>query len=859
VLLPVVRRTCATALVAALLSYAALTPLTPFARDTYATDARRHVILGGVILVYALSLGAMRRLPRRTALDVPILLVLVAMGVGVAASLDRRVSAEWVLTVLPVAPLFYLLADHRLFAAATLRRGIMVTGVVVAAFALTSVWRQWQDWLTLVRAVEGVLARRLLLPPDVPRVEGVGSHPNVLAAVLAVCAPCFITSIAGSSRWRRAGACAGLALVAAGLFFTLSRAAWVGAIVGAGVTAAGTAVAGHYRPRHPLRWLAVAALAAGLALALAASIGGARPDWLFRDSLDPRADMRRVGIEVFNEHRLTGAGPGMYVALYPEHRGAYPFAAVHSHNVPVQIAADYGLGGLAVAATMFGTVCVIVARRFLRGTAQQRRMAALAAGSLAAFGIHGLADAPHLFPEVLLLLAAVVAVLLNTRDEAVPAGDDAGGLAGISHPVAPASTLAAADAQTRHGHRPRPSPRLVDGVLRAATNAPPVLVLAVGLALAPIWWRTDRAAAAHAASVRAAPEHRWDDAVTAAQRAVTLDPRLAAYHLQLGAALAARYYDRQDLADRTAAILAYERGLHLQPRNGAALVDLATLQLDAGDVNGAMRSVAALRPLAGRDSLLQLAYATLVQRTSGADVAIETYAGLLALNPTLALTPFFQSDDFRATNYSAIVNRSLGRAEEIAGPGAATEGLRTAIRIFTGRDVPREDQLRAALAAMPDDVASQVALGRLLTAGGRLQEAEPLLRRAVARKGDSADAHAALGDWHAAVGNTPLARREWLKAAHLGDVRAMDSLGESFAPGAVPEAVIRRQRQLVESASITRFYVLFQTFRFTFLRHEPVPIIGPGDWLNALPNDFERWQANLDRWQSERRAATGHE
>ena len=191
---PALRRWAATVLVAALLAYLALTPLVPFARDTYGGEVRRHIILGGVIASYVAGLFATRRMPPRTALDLPALAVLLAMAVAVAGSLDRRVSAEAVLTVLPVAPLFYLLADRRLLDAHALRRGMLLGGAVVAGCALASVWRQWQEWLTLVRAVDGGLSRAMWLPPSVPRVEGVGSHPNVVAAVLAVAVPFYLLS-----------------------------------------------------------------------------------------------------------------------------------------------------------------------------------------------------------------------------------------------------------------------------------------------------------------------------------------------------------------------------------------------------------------------------------------------------------------------------------------------------------------------------------------------------------------------------------------------------------------------------------------------------------------------------------------
>jgi tetratricopeptide (TPR) repeat protein len=837
-----VRRAGATLCVAALLAYVALTPLAPFAADTYANELRRHLVLGGVIGAYLIALACTRRLPAPTALDVPLVAALAALAVGVVASLDRRVSLEAALAVLPVVPLSYLLADRRLVEDAALHRGIRLAGAVVATFALASVWRQWRDWLELVRAVEGGVTPATLFPPSVPRVQGVGSHPNVIGAVLALVAPVFVPAIMGYGRWpsRRPArdaradeppACPdtppfprrwvsaaekgvnalGLLLVLAALFFTLSRAAWAAAAVGLAVTALGLLLAGGWRPRHPRRWAAAAVAAAALLLVVAALLGRARPDWLFRDSLDPRADMRRVGVEVFLARPLTGAGPGLYAALYAEHEGRHPFAAVHSHNLAVQIAADCGLAGLIGAGVLLAAAALLLLRQFRRRGPDGWGVvaAAVATGSLASFLVFGLADAPQLFPESLLVLAA--AALPAVRAAPVPT-------AAFRVPLA-----------------------------RVRAWLPALIVVAVVAVLVPAWWRGDRAAAAHQRSVRAVPAGHHDAAVAAARAAVQRDPGMAAYQFQLGAALGARYRERGDTADRADAIRALERGLALEPRIGAAWVDLAALRLDAGDRAGARAAAERLRPLAGRDTLLALAYAVLVQHTGTPDEAIETYAGLLALNPTLAQTAFWQDDAFRAANVDRIVARALARAEEITGPGRA-DGLRRAIRLLAGRDAPGEDELRAALAAAPEDLSLRVALGRLLLAAGRRAEAEPLLREAVARTGDAAAARAALGDWYAAGGDLPRARREWLAAAWLGDVGAGDALGESFAP-VPPAAVVRLQGRLVDGVWARQFYLAFQTFRFTFRRHEPVPIIAPGDWLDALPAEYPRWQAHLERWR----------
>src|SRR5262249_31798825 len=165
------------------------------------------------------------------------------------------------------------------------------------------------------------------------------------------------------------------------------------------------------------------------------------------------------------------------------------------------------------------------------------------------------------------------------------------------------------------------------------------------------------------------------------------------------------------------------------------------------------------------------------EQTEPPERAIDTYAGLLAVDPTLMATPYFRTG-FRRDHIDAIVDRAGQRVEELTGPGPAAEERRTALVVFAGRAAPAEGQLRAQLAADPETVDRLGARGRLLLSAGRTADAAPLLRAAVARKGDSAEARQALGDWYAATGDQAAARREWLRSAWLGDPRGLDAIGE---------------------------------------------------------------------------------
>lgn len=818
-------RVGAVAALTALLVFLALTPLPPFAREPFTALRNRHVVLGALMLAYLAWLAARRRLPGRTPYDLGVLALTGAIGLAVVRSATPRLGLEAVLPLLPTAVLLYALNDCRRLDGGALARATVLAATIVGAVALVQVGREYAEWLTLVRAVEGGVTWATLLPPSVPRVAGAGSHPNVLATVLAMALPAALllwTDDRGR-RWRVLLA-GGVVIIVVALFFTLARAAWLAAGAGLSFTGAALLLSGGGRVLRPTRRLLVGlgggvALVALIAGGLAAS--GARPQWLFRDSLGPRADMRRAGLAMWHDNPLTGAGPGQFAELYPLYDGSYPFAAVHAHNSAVQTAADLGLMGMAATALLLATISVTGWRTLSRGSATERHLGAAALGMLVVLLVHGLADAPHLFPEAQAL--AVVALVMLARA--------ASGLnrAGTSGPRTAAPVRVA-----RH----------LVGI------GAPIAAVLVALALPLVWIWTDLAHAEHAASLKAARAGRWPEAVAAAERAVRRDEQMPAYWFQLGASHAGAAVDGDRQAEQRAALAAFGRGLELDAHNGAATTNWAALNVALGRPEGAREAVGPLGRLAGRDSLLLLAHATLVQWTLPPEAAIEQYAGLVVINPTLAATPFWRDGGFREANFDRIVERAKMRAGELAGTPADVAALEAAIDLYAGRATPSAAEARASVAARPGDVGVRVAAARVLMASPEtFAEAGPLLRGAVARRGDDRAARAALGDWYAAGGDPRRARRQWLTAAVLGDPGAAVALGDSYAPEAVPRPVARRAARLVEGAEIERFYLIFQTFRFAHQRAEPSPIILPGDWLLALPGEVGRWRASVYGWQ----------
>src|SRR5262249_19622416 len=153
--------------------------------------------------------------------------------------------------------------------ARALLQAVLLAGAVVALFALGSVWRAWDDWLTLVRQVDGGLSAGTVVPPSIPRVADVGSHPNILGAFFAMTLPAVpVLWLESRSPWERVAIALAGALVALALLFTLSRAAWGAAVVALMVTGAGLIAArgGLHVPRRA--WIVAGVLVALLSLAL---------------------------------------------------------------------------------------------------------------------------------------------------------------------------------------------------------------------------------------------------------------------------------------------------------------------------------------------------------------------------------------------------------------------------------------------------------------------------------------------------------------------------------------------------------------------------------------------------------------
>jgi O-antigen ligase len=127
------------------------------------------------------------------------------------------------------------------------------------------------------------------------------------------------------------------------------------------------------------------------------------------------------------DHSIFGVGSGNFPVWAPRYAivdyGGAPY--VHAHNVPLTVAAENGIVGLALLLTFAGAVVVVGVRALVRGRRSANYAFAVAAASsvTAAFGI-GIVDYPAgtivIMAAILIVIGCLAAAERLTREEARP-------------------------------------------------------------------------------------------------------------------------------------------------------------------------------------------------------------------------------------------------------------------------------------------------------------------------------------------------------------------------------------------------------------------------------------------------------
>ena len=262
------------------------------------------------------------------------------------------------------------------------------------------------------------------------RVNSVFWDPNVYGRFLAL----VMIALAGFLLWtRRAGVAvatgAALAVLWGGLVLTFSQSSFAALLAGLAVLAA-------------LRWdvrRTVAAAVVGVALAAAIAVA-------FQDTLkidlgsssglnkvtSGRSDLIEGGLDLFANRPLQGYGSGSFGRAYRvERKGNQQQAVSASHTMPVTVAAEQGLIGLAAYLAVVGAALFTLFgdRAFARarahgGEGDMRVARAALAAMFVALLVHTMVYAAFLedpFTWVILAAGAALAPLAKLNEARVPA------------------------------------------------------------------------------------------------------------------------------------------------------------------------------------------------------------------------------------------------------------------------------------------------------------------------------------------------------------------------------------------------------------------------------------------------------
>jgi len=367
--------------------------------------------------------------------------LLYALQAAYSTSLDKALE-QTVFFYVPFALLFAVVRDID-WSTRLLRAGFGVLIALALAFAAVG----FVEYAT----------RRLLLNPKVIasneleeyfRVNSLFFDPNIYGRFLAL----VMLGLAAVLLWERrprtaALAAAALAVLWGGLLLTLSQSSFAGLLAGLFVLAA---------LRFPLATVApalVGLLAIGLVLVLAFP-SALRLDLGNAESLDDatsgRYELMRGGVELAADRPLWGWGSGSFAEEYLDHGfGVRADAVSASHTIPLTVAAEQGLIGLAVYLALLAAAL----SRLLHRARDDPYRAFVAAGFVAVV-LHTWLYAAFLEDPVTWTLLAVGAVLArrprHRRPSQVALGAEPPGLDAERLGAAPDAAQVARRAEVEH-------------------------------------------------------------------------------------------------------------------------------------------------------------------------------------------------------------------------------------------------------------------------------------------------------------------------------------------------------------------------------------------------------------------------
>lgn len=358
---------------------------------------------------WALRLVRIGRPTRRTPFDLPLLLFLLAAGVGVWAAYDRQPAWSKFWLIVGGVLLYYALVNAEPIANA--RAWLLAFfGAGVALYFLAT-----HDWDAYPAKIDVLTHLGRALQAPLPALPGHRLHPNVAGGIMAMMLPFAAWAAAAAWRvvWRAPSQVARsrwLALVAGlgsfaltlfGVVMSTSRGAWValaGALLLAGLWAFSVWLSRNSAARRswifPVLLLLVLLVALGIGVMWPGGIAAILKILPGPDIGTGRVELLRNTLTLIRDYPFIGAGLGSFQMLYSTYvLMTHVGFSVHSHNLFLNVSVELGLLAL-LALVWMGILFAAAVWRGLMAPVTRPEGGALGAAilSLGVVLIHGLAD-----------------------------------------------------------------------------------------------------------------------------------------------------------------------------------------------------------------------------------------------------------------------------------------------------------------------------------------------------------------------------------------------------------------------------------------------------------------------------------
>lgn len=563
-----------------------------------------------------------------SALDGVALLWALAIGLSLLSNLElwRRIAiGMWYAGL--YALVWALIQDlllNRVIRRQAIWDALLLAGAVMIVLSLREQVYQLQVYFTLSDEV------RQGLPSfsDLIRLEATTNNPNRLATLMIGLMPLVLVRVwTARSRLARIGWAVYAFLTGEIILFTFSRAGWLSAAAAVAILGVlGLAQSGLISPKRLGEWWAKAqsgqraqflmisgvVSVVGIGLVILAGVIAVKVSSSSIRASDQRGVMYQTALRLFGEKPITGYG------LFTFGRGQIRYDSMpprqvhsHAHSLPLTIAAELGVIGLAALSL---TLLLVVRTSWLHWRAlkdtRTRWMLIGGVSALAGIGVHHLLDFTALTAAIALMTVLLVASV-----------------------TVPSSSNPATSSLSR-----RAFSLLWAGLF--------VVLMIAGVI------STSANAHYYAALEQGFGEANPEAALVELDQAIGIDPQMPAYYLVKGFFAAETGLDPTRTPEQvnlylSSALEAYERFNQLEPFFAPVWANLGGLYERLGQPESALESLQRAVEIAPDAWEMTFNYGALLERHGQTEPARESYRKTLEIRPDSALSSFWAKTPLR--------------------------------------------------------------------------------------------------------------------------------------------------------------------------------------------------------------------